>query len=80
MGDDNYEVVKVDDNDEVNAVNVKVNPSGHKPRIDGRRLVQQDHTGTWMRDRRRNEVGIPRRPRCSSRSYFPGLYTYMRKL
>ena len=80
MGDDDNEVVEIDDNDEVNAMNVKVNPSGHKPRIDGHRLVQQDHTGTWKRDVRRNEVGIPRRPRCPSWSYSPGLYTYMRQL
>ena len=37
MGGDNDEVVEIDDNDEVNMVNVKVNPSGHKPRVDGRR-------------------------------------------
>ena len=38
MGGDNDEVVEIDDNDEVNAMNMKVNPSGHKPRIDGRRM------------------------------------------
>ena len=50
MGDDDNEVVEIDDDNEVNAMNVKVNPSGHKPCIDGCRLIQQDHTGTWKRD------------------------------
>ena len=33
MGDDDDEVVEMDDNDEVNTMDVKVNPSGHKPRM-----------------------------------------------
>ena len=37
MGYDNDEVVEVDDSDEVNAMNVKVNSPGHKPRVNGRR-------------------------------------------
>ena len=36
MGDDDDEVVEIDDNDEVNMTSVKVNSPGHKPRVDGR--------------------------------------------
>ena len=49
MGDDNDKVVEMDDNKEVDAIDMKVDPSGHKPRMYGRRWLQQDHTGTWKR-------------------------------
>ena len=49
MGDDNDKVVKIDDNEEVDAMDVKMDPSGHKPRRYRRRWFQQDHTGTWKR-------------------------------
>ena len=49
MGDDNDKVVEIDDNEEVDTMDVKVDPSGHKPHKYGRRWFQQDHTGTWKR-------------------------------
>ena len=33
MGNDNNEVVKVNDSNKVDVIEVKMNPSGHKPRI-----------------------------------------------
>ena len=49
MGYDNDEVVEMDDNEEVDTVDMKVDPSGHKPCRYGRHWFQQDHTGTWKR-------------------------------
>ena len=49
MGDDNDEVVEMDDNKEVDTMDMKVDPSRHKPRRYRHRWFQQDHTGTWKR-------------------------------
>ena len=56
MGDDNEEIVEIDDNNEVNSMNVKVNPPGHKPRMYGCRWFNKttqelgggrDRNGRW---------------------------------
>ena len=49
MGADDDKVIEIDDDDEVDMTDTKVDPSGHKPRVYGRRWFQQDHTGTWKR-------------------------------
>ena len=49
MGDDDDEVVEIDDDKEVDTMDTKVDSSRHKPRMDGRHWFQQDHTGTWKR-------------------------------
>ena len=41
MGDNNDEVVEIDENDEVDTTDVKVNPPGHKPCVDGRRWLNK---------------------------------------
>ena len=50
MGNDDDKVVEVDNGNEVDTIEVQMNPSGHKPRvIYGHCMLQQDHTGTWKR-------------------------------
>ena len=52
MGDNDDEVVQIGDDEEVDTMDTKMDSSGHKPRVDGRRGFQQDHTGTWKRTTR----------------------------
>ena len=55
MGDDNDEIVEVNDNEEVNMIKLKMNPSGHKP------CVGDMGTAYSTRPHRNLEEGIDER-------------------
>ena len=80
MGEDNDEVVKVDDNDEVNAMDVRVNPSGHKPRVDRRRWFNKTTQELGRGTRYEMRLVFQEDQDALLGRTSPCLYTYMRQL
>ena len=81
MGNDNNEVVKVNDSNKVDVIEVKMNPSGHKPRI-------RDMGAAYSTRPHRNLEGDRQEMRCDIQEDQDALlgrtttvlYTFMRQL
>ena len=77
MDDDDEEVVKMENENDIEMLKTEVDSNGHIPReICGNANVNK--TTQELGQEIRDEGGIPRRPRCRSWSYHYCLYTYMR--
>ena len=78
MGNDNDKIVEIDDGNKVEVIEVQVNPSWHKPRVN----IQVPYASTRPHRNLEEEMDMngawySRRPRCPSWSYYHRLiYIY----